>query len=37
MSTLRELVEVYIKRVEELAEHCRGNEQQTKQSQNLPK
>lgn len=32
MSTLRDSVEAYIKRVKELAEHCKGNEQQTKQS-----
>ena len=32
MSNLRESIDVYIKRVKELAEHCRGNEQATKQS-----
>jgi hypothetical protein len=32
MGNLRELVEAYVKRVRELAEHVRGNEQATKQS-----
>lgn len=32
MTTLRESVEGYVKRVKELAEHVRGNEQATKQS-----
>jgi hypothetical protein len=32
MSELRELVEMYVKRVKELADHVRGNEQATKQS-----
>ena len=32
MATLRESIEAYVKRVKELAEHVRGNEQATKQS-----
>ena len=32
MSELRELVETYVKRVKELTEHVKGNEQATKQS-----
>lgn len=32
MATLRETVDGYVKRVQELAEHVRGNEQATKQS-----
>jgi predicted type IV restriction endonuclease len=32
MSTLRDSIEGYVKRVKELAEHVRGNEQATKQS-----
>ncbi|MGI8426291.1 MAG: hypothetical protein ACR2M4_06775, partial [Actinomycetota bacterium] len=32
MVNLRELIETYVKRVRELADHVRGNEQATKQS-----
>lgn len=32
MSNLRESIETYVKRVKELAEHVRGNEQATRQS-----
>lgn len=32
MSNLRESIDTYVKRVRELAEHVRGNEQATKQS-----
>ncbi len=32
MSNLRESVEAFVKRVKELAEHVRGNEQATRQS-----
>ncbi|MDB4984930.1 MAG: hypothetical protein JWN04_108 [Myxococcaceae bacterium] len=32
MASLRETIDIYVKRVKELAEHVRGNEQATKQS-----
>ena len=32
MSNLREQIEIYVKRVKDLAEHVKGNEQATKQS-----